>query len=279
MRNYVAAICQMDSQNDKQQNLKQAEAMIGEAAGQGAKLAVFPEMMNFMGKGYRYQAEAIPGITSEFLCGQAREKHIWIVSGSFPEEAGSGKPKNTMLLIDPQGNIRCKYSKLHMFDVELEQGGSHRESAYNTAGDAITVVDTDLGTMGFAICYDLRFPELFRLMALRGAQVICIPSSFTLESGKDHWEVLLRARAIENGVYILAPNQAGKKSSMNAYGNSMVVDPWGRVIARAGERAGCLLAQIDLDYVEDVRRQIPVLSNRREDVYRLLYAGEGEIMK
>lgn len=270
MGKFLAAACQMDSQNDKEANWKAAGVMVDEAAKKGASLVVFPEMMNFMGKGYRHQAEPIPGPTSDFMCAKAKEHGIWLVTGSFPEETENGKPKNTMLLIGPEGQIRSKYSKLHMFDVEMENGLSYCESAHNTAGNEIVLADTELGRLGFAICYDLRFGEMFRIMALAGAQVICLPSSFTLESGKDHWEALIRARAIENGVYILAPNQTGKKPSMNAYGNSMIVDPWGTVAARAGERPGVILAEIDLDYLESVRKQIPVLKNRREDVYRLL---------
>ena len=268
MRKYLAAVCQMDSQENKEENLKIAGNLILEAAAKGAKLAVLPETMNYIGKGYRDQAEPVPGPTAQFLCGKAREGGIWVAGGSFPERTGEN-PKNTMLLINPEGRIVQSYSKIHMFDVDIEGGVSYRESDTNTAGDRIVLADTELGKLGFAICYDIRFGELFRLMALCGAQVICVPASFTLESGKDHWETLLRARAIENGVYILASNQIGKKVTMNTYGNSMIIDPWGTVIARAGERTGCIFAEIDLDYLDSVRRQIPVLENRRHEVYQL----------
>lgn len=268
MRKYLAAVCQMDSQENKEENLKIAGNLILEAAAKGAKLAVLPETMNYIGKGYRDQAEPVPGPTAQFLCGKAREGGIWVAGGSFPERTGEN-PKNTMLLINPEGRIVQSYSKIHMFDVDIEGGVSYRESDTNTAGDRIVLADTELGKLGFAICYDIRFGELFRLMALCGAQVICVPASFTLESGKDHWETLLRARAIENGVYILASNQIGKKVTMNTYGNSMIIDPWGTVIARAGERTGCIFAEIDLDYLDSVRRQIPVLENRRQDVYQM----------
>lgn len=269
MNKYTVAVCQMDSQGDKKENLRRAGSMIDENAAKGAKVIAFPETMNFMGKGYRHQAEQIPGETTDFLCEKAKENHIWLVSGSFPEQHGNGKPKNTLVLIDPQGNIRCKYSKLHMFDVEVENGPSYKESEYNTAGDEIVLADTELGRFGFAICYDLRFGEMFRLMALRGAQVIFMPSSFTMNTGKDHWEALLRARAIENGVYIVAPNQIGKKTNMIAYGKSMIIDPWGDVIARASDRSCSIMAEIDPDYIENVRRQIPSLENRRTDMYEI----------
>lgn len=269
MNKYMTAICQMDSQDDKEANLRKAAELIAEAAGKGAKIASFPETMNFIGKGYKHQAEDIPGRTTDFLCGQARKNHIWVVSGSFPECTPSGKPRNTMVLIDPEGNLRCKYSKLHMFDVVIKNGPTYLESSYNTAGDEIVLADTELGRLGFAICYDLRFDEQFRIMALRGAQVIYVPSSFTMNTGKDHWEPLLRARAIENGVYIVAPTQIGQKTGMNAYGKSMVVDPWGNVIARASDRPCCVLAEIDLGYIENVRAQVPSIFNRREDMYRV----------
>lgn len=267
MRKYTVAVCQMDSQNDKQENLRVAGDMIAENAAKGAKIIAFPETMNFIGKGYRGQAEMIPGETTDFLCSKAKAYGVWLVSGSFPELHESGKPKNTLVLIDPEGKICCRYSKLHMFDIELSGGYSYKESDHNTAGNEIVQIDTELGNLGFAICYDLRFGEMFRLMALRGAQVIFIPSSFTLNTGKDHWETLLRARAIENGVYIVAPNQIGKKSNMIAYGKSMVIDPWGDVIARAGDRTCSILAEIDLDYADSVRRQVPSLENRRKDMY------------
>ncbi len=267
---YLVAACQMDSQNNKQANLRIAGEMIAENAAKGAEIIAFPETVNFMGKGYRHQAEPVPGPTTDFFCEQAAKHKVWIVSGSFPEEQENGKPYNTLILADPEGNIRCRYRKLHMFDVEVENTPSYKESDHNTAGNEIVLVDTELGRLGFAICYDLRFGEMFRIMALQGAQVIFLPASFTMNTGKDHWETLLRARAIENGVYIVAPNQMGKKTNMLAYGKSMIIDPWGDVIARASDKTGSILAEIDLDYLERVRRQIPSLENRRRDMYEVM---------
>ena len=264
---YLAAVCQMDSQNSKQENLRIAGEMIGENAAKGTEIIAFPETMNFMGDGYCNQAEPIPGPTTDFLCEEAGKHHVWIVSGSFPEIQTGGKPCNTLVLIDPQGRIHCKYSKLHMFDVEIDNTPSYKESDDNTAGNEIVLADTELGRLGFAVCYDLRFGEMFRIMALKGAKVIFMPSSFTMNTGKDHWETLLRARAIENGVYIIAPNQIGKKTNMIACGKSMIIDPWGDVIAKASDKTGSILAEIDLDYLENVRRQIPSLKNRRTDIY------------
>ena len=283
---FQVAVCQMDSQNDKHQNLKDAENMICEASEKGADLVVFPENMNYMGKGYRYQAEPIPGPTTDFLTALAKEHGVWILSGSIPEtelndpaeqetvsadkNAGKPKPKNSLVQIDPTGNICCKYSKLHLFDVDLEDGSSFRESDTATQGEDIVVCDTELGRLGFTICYDLRFGELYRLLSLAGAKVIFVPACFALQTGRAHWEVLLRARAIENGVYIVACNQIGEKYNMTAYGHSMVIDPWGRIIAQAEDKPGVLMAEIDLSEIEKVRAQIPSLKNRRGDLYELL---------
>lgn len=286
MKKYFVAVCQMDSQNDKHQNLKDAENMICEASEKGADLVVFPENMNFMGKGYRYQAEPIPGPTTDFLAALAKEHGIWILSGSIPEteqnepteqkpepadaDAGMPKPKNSLVLIDPEGMICCKYSKLHLFDVDLNDGSSFRESDTATQGENIVLCDTELGRLGFTICYDLRFGELYRLLSLAGAKVIFVPACFAMQTGQAHWEVLLRARAIENGVYIVACNQIGEKYNMTAYGHSMVIDPWGRIIAQAEDKPGVLMSEIDLSEIEKVRAQIPSLKNRRGDLYELL---------
>ena len=276
MAKFNLAVCQMDSQDDKQANLQTAAEMIKENAARGAALIAFPENVNFMGRGYRRQAEEIPGETSEFFCAQAKEHGVWLVTGSFPEREAygdirtpekGGKPKNTLLVINPKGEIVCKYSKIHLFDVDLSDGSSWKESDSATPGDEIVLVDTDFGRIGLAICYDLRFPEMFRLMAMHGADVIVLPASFTMQTGKDHWEIMLRARAMENGVYIAAPNQIGNKSNMIALGKSMIVDPWGHVIAGAGNRACSFMAEIDTDYAKSIRAQLPLLQNRRADLY------------
>ena len=309
LEKYFVAVCQMDSQNDKYRNLEDAKRMLCEAVEKGADIVVFPENMNFMGKGYRYQAEPIPGPTTDFLSALAKEHDIWILSGSIPEieqndpaeqeptsadkdageqkpesaeknaglqkpvsadmDAGKPKPKNSLVLIDPAGEIRCKYSKLHLFDVDLKDGNSFRESHSVTPGEDIVLCDTELGRLGFTICYDLRFGELYRLLSLSGAQVIFVPACFAMQTGRAHWEVLLRARAIENGVYIVACNQIGEKYNMTAYGHSMVIDPWGKVIARAEDKPCVLMAEIDLERIDEVRSQIPSLLNRRADLYEL----------
>lgn len=273
MRKYLAGIIQLDSQNDKAKNLEQICAYIDEAAARGAKLVALPEVMNLVGDnvGPGGGAEPIPGYSTEILARKAKEHGIYVHCGSLKEEipGGDGRGYNTTAMIDPEGRIIAKYRKLHTFDVTLTDGTVCNESARIMPGTEIVTVQTELGTLGFSICYDIRFPELFRLLALKGAQVIFTPANFTLPTGKDHWEPILRARAIENGCYILAPAQIGKKVNFTAYGNSLAVDPWGTVIARSKDQPGLTIAEIDLDFLDKIRGQIPSLKNRRGDVYDL----------
>lgn len=272
IRNYTLALVQMDTQNDKGENLKQVCSWIDEAAAHGAKVICFPEVMNLIGRnvGEGGGKEMIPGYTTDLLCRKAKEHGVYIHGGSISEmREGETRSSNTSVLISPEGEILAKYSKLHMFDITLADGTPYKESDKVQPGSEIVTVETELGVFGMSICYDIRFPELYRLMAMRGAQVIFVPASFTMPTGKDHWEVLLRARAIENGCYIAAAGQIGTKPAYTAYGNSLVADPWGTVIARAKDRPGITYAEIDLDYLDQVRSQIPSLENRRTDLYEV----------
>ncbi len=270
VRQYMAAVVQMDSQNDKGANLKTACRSIDEAAARGARLVCFPEVMNLNGKnvGEGGGREPIPGYTTQILMDKAREHGLYIHSGSlFEQISGDTRAYNTSVLIDPAGRIVAHYRKLHTFDATLADGTACRESDRICPGTGIVTVDTALGRLGLSICYDIRFPELYRAMALQGAEVIFTPANFTYSTGKAHWEPLLRARAIENFCYILAPDQTGQKEQYLAYGNSMIIDPWGQILARADRKPCILYAQIDLDRIQAVRAQIPSLRNRRTDVY------------
>ncbi len=272
MTEFLAAAVQMDTGEDKEENLARAGKWIGEAAENGADLIVFPETMNYMGRDIVEMAEDIPdGETFCFLSDMARKHHIWVEAGSIyetnPEDPK--RPFNTTFLLDPAGHLVAKYRKLHMFDVELAGGVVSRESDRVCPGKEVVTANTPWCTLGLGICYDLRFGELFRLEAVQGAKVLCIPSNFTVNTGKDHWEALLRARAIENECYVIAPNQIGKKPKFTAYGNSLIVDPWGTVVARSSDTEGVIYGKIDLAYVDKVRQQTFTLKNRRPDVYGL----------
>jgi len=266
---YLVAAIQMDSQDNKENNLQMVAAYLEEAAKKGAALVVLPEVMNGLSEEPEF-AETIPGPTTDFLCAKACELQIWICGGSISEICSqTERTLNTSVLIAPTGEIVAKYSKLHNFDVTLPDGTGVCESFKKQAGKNIITVNTPLGKLGFAICYDLRFPELFRLMALEGAEIILLPANFTQATGKDHWEPLLRARAIENGCYLIAANQTGQKQQFTAYGNSMIIDPWGNILARAGEKPEIIYAAVDLELLAETRQRIPSLQNRRTDIYQL----------
>ena len=270
---YKIALVQMDTQNDKGKNMETALRYADEAAKEGALLVCFPEVMNLIGRnvGEGGGREPVPGYSTELLMEKAKEKGIFIHGGSITEEIpGERRAYNTSVLIGPDGRILSEYRKLHTFDITLADGKAFRESDRVCPGESMETVTTELGVFGMSICYDVRFPELYRLLALKGAQVIFVPASFTKETGEAHLEALLRARAIENGCYLISAAQTGTKPAYTAYGNSMVIDPWGRVTARAGTEPGILYGEIDLAYEEEVRRQMPSLKNRRADLYDVI---------
>ncbi len=266
---YKAAVAQIDSDKNSFGNMIKMKDMIREAAKNGAAMILFPENSEYIGTDYPGNANPVPGKITDFFEQCAKENEIYIHCGSITEKKEGRKPANTSILFSPKGKLIGKYSKLHMFDISLDDGVSYRESDETSPGETITVCETKLGKIGMAICYDMRFPEMFRLMAKNGAQVICVPADFTMNTGKDHWEALLRARAIENSCYIIAPGQIGQKPEFLAYGKSMVIDPWGTVIAKASDREQLIYAEIDLEYIDQIRRQVPSLHNIREDLYHL----------
>lgn len=273
LRKYKIAVVQMDSRNDKGANLKYACQCIDEAAANGAKLISFPEIMNLSGEnvgGRRPVMRPFRATPTEILMAKAKEHKMYIHSGSFCKVVeGENRAYNTSVIINPEGAIIGEYHKLHPFDITMPDGSVNKESDRIRPGNEIVVTDTALGKLGMSICYDIRFPELYRIMTLEGAQVIFTPASFTMSTGKEHWECILRTRAIENACYIVAADQIGQKRAFPAYGHSMVIDPWGTVIAKARDEAGMFYADIDLDYEDKVRQKVPVLENRRADIYEV----------
>jgi deaminated glutathione amidase len=266
------AIVQMNSQEDKGANIAAALDLIDRAAATGARLVALPEVWPYLGPDdvSRDQAETIPGPISEALSQRARRHGIYIHGGSIYEKRpGDPGMYNTTVVIDPTGEIIAHYSKIHMYDVVLDGIAEYQESATVTPGNETTITEIDGIPVGLTICYDLRFPELFRILALKGAQAIVLPAAFTLMTGKDHWETLIRARAIENELYVIAPAQWGThRPGKWCYGRSMVVDPWGTVVTTAPDGVGIAYATIDPSRVAAVRRQIPSLANRRPEAYR-----------
>lgn len=274
------AVLQMNSKADRGENIAAALALIDRAAAAGARMVALPEVWPYLGPedANRDHAETVPGPTTDLLAERARRHGIYIHGGSIYESRpGDPGMYNTTVVIDPQGEIVARYSKIHMFDVVLNSDDEYRESATVTPGTEIVVTEIDGIQVGLAICYDLRFPELFRILALKGAQAVILPAAFTLMTGKDHWETLIRARAIENEIYMVAPAQWGTYLPGKwCYGRSMVVDPWGTVLATAPDGVGTAQATIDPMRVETVRRQIPSLANRRPEAY--LWPEESEAL-
>lgn len=266
------AIVQMNSRDDKAANVAAAIAGIEKAAAGGARLVSLPEVWTYLGpdEGNVAAAETIPGPLTDQLGALARDLGIWLHAGSVYERVeGEERLYNTTVVFDPRGDIAATYRKIHLFDVDLEEATSYRESATIAPGEELVTVDIDGVTVGLAICYDLRFPELFRILTLRGADVIMLPAAFTLATGRDHWEPLIRARAIENQVFMVAAAQVGMHPPAHwCYGRSMIVDPWGIVVAQAPDAPTVISATLDLDRLERTRRQVPSVANRMPDRYR-----------
>jgi predicted amidohydrolase len=265
------ALVQLDATADVDANIGRATALAAEAAASGARLVVLPEYLHYRGDddGFRASARPIPGPFTDAFAEIARRRDAWILVGSVAETSDDpGRPYNTSVLLDPGGSIAATYRKIHLFDVSVDHGPVDTESARVTAGDRPVVADVDGVAVGLSVCYDLRFPELYRALALAGAEVLAVPSNFTERTGRDHWEVLLRARAIENGAWVLAPGQSGGPPGQPAFGRSMVIDPSGTVIAQAVDGVGIVRADVETDRVAAVRRQIPSLANRRPEAYR-----------
>jgi predicted amidohydrolase len=267
----VAAV-QLQSQDDVRQNLDECRRLVAAARREGAKLVVLPENFAYFGAedGKRASAERLAdpaGPIQAALSEMARGSELFLVAGGFPEvSAEAARPFNSALVFGPTGALVGSYRKIHLFDVALQDGTSLSESSGTTGGALDSLLCFDIGgfRIGVSICYDLRFPELYRALVSQGANVLLVPSAFTLHTGKDHWHPLLRARAIESQAYVIAAAQWGKHPrGRSTYGHSLVVDPWGAVIAEASDQVGFVTATLDLGYLQRVRAAIPCLDHRR----------------
>ena len=269
-RKITAAAIQMSSTPNKGENLDAAESLIRSAASAGADLIALPELWNCHGleEVYWENAEPVPGPTTAFLGGLAGELGVYLLGGSILEgDSQSTKLHNTSTFFGPDGRMSAVYRKIHLFDVKAPDR-EYLESRTIAAGKEIVTAKAGAATIGLSVCYDVRFPELYRLLALRGAEVLAVPAAFTLQTGKDHWELLLRARAVENQAYVVAPAQWGRKADGRwTYGRSIIVDPWGTVLAQCPDRDGFALATLDLDYLDRFREEFPALKNRRPETY------------
>ena len=259
----------MCSSDDRASNLRAAEALVTEAARAGAEFVALPENFAFLRReGLPIPgAETLDGSLVETLRSWAREHQIWLLGGSFAEAVpGSERMHNTSVLLAPDGALAAVYRKIHLFDVDLSaQGGrSYRESERIAPGQDVVVAETPFGAMGLSVCYDLRFPELFRLQSARGARFLLVPSAFARETGRDHWEVLLRARAIENQCFVIAPAQWGQHSpERSSHGRALIADPWGVLLGVAPDRPAVVVADCDLAQQDSVRKSLPALLHRR----------------
>jgi predicted amidohydrolase len=264
---YLLGAVQMTSTGDRARNLATAIRLVNEAADLGARLIGLPENFAFMGRDEERIAAAEPleGPTLGAIREVARARRVWIVAGSVAERVDQpGKTANTSVLISDDGSIAAAYRKIHLFDVNIPDGARYAESETVAPGDKVVLAPTPLGRIGLTICYDLRFPELYRQLSGLGAEVVFIPAAFTLFTGKDHWEVLIRARAIENLSYVVAPAQVGRHSANRlTFGNAMIVDPWGTVLARCPEGEGVCVARFDRVRMERARQELPALKHRR----------------
>ncbi len=270
----VAAV-QLNSTGDFDRNLERADRFTRAAAADGAQLVVLPEKWSALGRGEALQAGAQPldGPAITWARALARELGIELVAGSISESdptrsGGDGRLRNTSVHVGPDGEIQAAYRKIHMFDVVVE-GTVYRESEHEQAGEELVLSRTAGGVeLGLSVCYDIRFPELYRILAIRGARVFTVPAAFTVPTTRDHWEVLLRARAIEDQAFVVAANQIGEhEPGLRSGGRSMIVDPWGLVLARAADAEGHIVADLDLGAQARIRSELPALANRRPAAY------------
>ena len=265
------ACVQMTSRADKAANLQRAEALVARAASTGADVVVLPEKWNLIGSAddYRAAAEPLDGESVQAMSRWAKTLGITLVGGSITERRDRReKCSNTSCVFDPEGELTAVYRKIHLFDVEVG-GQVYRESESEEPGDEPVVAHGEDWSIGLTVCYDVRFPELYRILALEGAELVTVPAHFTTPTGKDHWHVLLRARAIETQLYVAAAGQVGETiAGKPAYGRSLIADPWGPVLAQAPDEETVIVAELDKARMRDIRAKLPSLANRQADAYR-----------
>ncbi|XVU26901.1 carbon-nitrogen hydrolase family protein [Actinoplanes sp. CA-054009] len=261
------AVCQLNARDDRERNLATARELLERAAAGGAQLAVLPEYVDYLGPGDGApKPEGVDGEFAGFFARAARELGIWVHAGSFHEVGpDTRRTYNTSLVFSPSGELTARYRKIHLYDVEIAGRVSYQESRSVAPGDETVVAEIAGVRTGLSICYDLRFPELYRRLAVEGrARVLVVPAAFMMHTGRDHWEVLLRARAIENQCYVVAAGQIGDhEPGRTCFGRSMIVDPWGTVVAQAPDEVGVVSAELDLERLERIRQELPSLANRR----------------
>ena len=272
MTSFLAAAIQLTSTADPEQNFAAAEEQIELAVRRGAELVGLPENFAFMGDDAQRleQAPVLAEQASRFLSTMARRYQVTLLGGGYPVPAGAGLTSNRAELVGQDGQILARYDKIHLFDVDLPDGNTYRESATVQPGDALppVVEVSGLCRVGLSICYDVRFPELYRYLAEQGADVLFIPAAFTAFTGKDHWQVLLQARAIENTAYVVAPAQTGNHGNRRqTHGHALVIDPWGTVLADAGVAPGQAVAPVDVAHRQRIQAQMPSLKHRRPALF------------
>ena len=267
------ALCQMNVIDDKDENLSNAEMMINRSITENADFIVLPEMFNCPysnDKFIEYCEEQKNSKTLLKISQLALDNNVYILAGSIPEKEGS-KLYNTSYLFNRNGEITAKHRKMHLFDIDVKGKITFMESDVLTAGDNVTIADTEFGKIGIGICYDIRFPELARLMALEGALMLFYPGAFNLTTGPAHWELLFRSRALDNQVFCIGVAPAlNIDASYNSYGHSIIANPWGEIIAEANENESLIISEIDLSEIKKIREELPLLKNKREDLYEII---------
>ena len=272
MNTIKLALCQMNVIDDKAENLKKANLMIAQCVEENVDFIVLPEMFNCPysnDKFIEYQEEEKDSPTLNKISSLAGENNVYILAGSIPEKEGDNL-YNTSYLFGRNGEIIAKHRKMHLFDIDVKDKITFKESDVLTAGDNFTVVDTEFGKIGIGICYDIRFPELARIMTEKGALILFYPGAFNMTTDPAHWELLFRSRALDNQVFCVGVAPAlNESASYHSYGHSIIADPWGEIITQASEKEELIISEIDLDEIKKIREELPLLKNKREDLYEV----------